>query len=392
LAQVVLAKPDLTQRGWERQAEQRGLERVAKMKALAVLRAYGGDVEEVANMLGMKPSTLRRWRRHWCRGNHLTMAPRGAPGRDASMDDKDEMSETIRRLGPGVGVAVLRGACPHVGRDEIRCLLHQIRQDWSDEHGISVESLLWTRPGTAWAMDYIEPPLPVDGIYKKILNVRDLASGKTLGAMPVYEESEQATIDFLLSLFVQYGPPFVIKMDNGGSVSSQAVLTFLDEHAVVCLLSPIRKPRYNGACEAGNGALEVRAHHLAAAEGHPDYWNCQNVLEAARLGNAYSRMRGPDGPTPDEAWLDRDQPGIKDRVAFSAEVSRVLSEEIRNERKELIKERKTNPGGRRPSFRLALARARRRAVQRVLESRGLLLVGRCRIPLPLSFVLRKRIG
>jgi transposase InsO family protein len=362
------------------------------MKVLALLRAYGGDVEEMANMLGMRPSTLRRWRRRWHSEGRLTMAPRGAPCREALAEDKDQMADIISRHGPGVGVAILRGACPHIGRDEIRCLLHELRQDWSDEHGISVESMEWTRPGSIWAMDYVKAPLPIDGIYKKVLNVRDLASGKTLGTMPVNEETAQATIDLLMSLFIQYGPPFVIKMDNGSPVAAQAVLDFLDENAVVYLLSPIRKPRYNGSIEAGNGALEVRAHHLAAAEGHPGYWNCQNVLEAGRLADAYSRPKGPKGPTPDEAWLLATPPGLTERRAFAAEVAQVLSEEIQNERKQLIKERKNNPGGRRPSVRLALARARRRAVRRVLESRGLLLVGRSRIPLPLSFVMRKRIA
>jgi hypothetical protein len=38
--------------------------------------------------------------------------------------------------------------------------------------------LHWTVPGSVWAMDFAEPPAPVDGVYDYLFSVRDLASGQ----------------------------------------------------------------------------------------------------------------------------------------------------------------------------------------------------------------------
>ena len=36
-----------------------------------------------------------------------------------------------------------------------------------------IRKLTWTRPGTVWAMDFTEPPNPVDEIFEQILVVDD---------------------------------------------------------------------------------------------------------------------------------------------------------------------------------------------------------------------------
>ena len=48
-----------------------------------------------------------------------------------------------------------------------------------------------------------------------MLTVRDLASGCTLAAMAVASEDAITTIDVLRALFAQYGPPLLLKADNG---------------------------------------------------------------------------------------------------------------------------------------------------------------------------------
>jgi hypothetical protein len=40
-----------------------------------------------------------------------------------------------------------------------------------------MQVLHWTRPGAVWAIDFAEPPLPIEGSYSRLLAVRDLASG-----------------------------------------------------------------------------------------------------------------------------------------------------------------------------------------------------------------------
>ena len=45
--------------------------------------------------------------------------------------------------------------------------------------------LTWPVTGSVWAIDYAEPPAPIDGRYDALLAVRDLASGMQLLWQPV---------------------------------------------------------------------------------------------------------------------------------------------------------------------------------------------------------------
>ena len=49
--------------------------------------------------------------------------------------------------------------------------------------------LHWSRPGEVWAMDHTEPLCRVDGLYRYILNIRDLASGMQLAWLPMEDQS-----------------------------------------------------------------------------------------------------------------------------------------------------------------------------------------------------------
>jgi hypothetical protein len=66
------------------------------------------------------------------------------------------------------------------------------------------------------------------------------------------------------------------------------------QQGVTLLLSPPDTPRYNGACQAGLGALKTRTDHLAARDGDPATWTC-NQVEAARL---QAKLRRSHASTP----------------------------------------------------------------------------------------------
>jgi transposase InsO family protein len=133
-----------------------------------------------------------------------------------------------------------------------------------------------------WARDHTSPPTPIDGDRRKILTVRDLATGCTLAAHAVLTDDAQSTIDILLSLFLAHGPPLVIKADNGPAFVARETRAVLAAHRVMILYSPPYLPRYNGACEAGNGVIKHLAHDLACRNGRPGRWTLDD-LEGARL-------------------------------------------------------------------------------------------------------------
>ena len=257
--------------------------------------------------------------------------------------------------------------------DNLRQRIERL-QRW--KHSELIYTLTWKNPGRVWAMDYTKPPMKVDGIYGKILNVRDLASGKTLASLPVIEESGENTRNLLLQLFVQYGAPLVIKSDNGSPLICQLVRSLLDSWGVTFLLSPPYWPQYNGSCEAGNGSLKIRAHHLAAANDRVDDWSCEDVEGARLQANELACSRRYGGLSPDEIWRDREAVTATERENFrillqkkrkdaSIKLSEILNEVILTEDK--LKE--------------LYADTERDAVRRTLESSGLLIERSKRIPL-----------
>jgi hypothetical protein len=149
-------------------------------------------------------------------------------------------------------------------------------------------------------MDYAEPPIPIDGAFDAILVVRDLASGMCLAADPVVSADAAATVATLQRLIASHGAPLVLKSDNGSHFRADGVARFLRAQRITPLHSPPYTPSYNGACEAGVGAIKTRSAILAARDGDPARWTCRHI-EAARL---WSNRVDTDrrGATPEAQW------------------------------------------------------------------------------------------
>jgi transposase InsO family protein len=171
-------------------------------------------------------------------------------------------------------------------------------------------------------MDFAQAPSAIDGQYPYLFAVRDLASGCQLLWLPVEAESAAAIIDALTCLFTIYGPPLVLKSDNGSAFIAHDTARLLDQWQVCALFSPPRLPAYNGACEAGIGSLKTRTHHQAAHHGHPEHWTIDNVEAAREEANELARPRGPSGPSPALLWQERRPIHQDERSEFRALVYR----------------------------------------------------------------------
>jgi len=328
----------------------------------------GVEYDASAELLGMHPATLRRWRRDW-RSDRLPARPRGRPAERASARDRAEVIGILDQMGVLVGVPRLQALFPGIAKREIEDLLARYRRLCWRRSGTLVQVLTWTKPGTVWAMDFTEPPTPVDGIYPYILAVRDLASGCQLAALPCDSESAFVAVAVLSSLFAEHGRPLVIKSDNGSAFISAEVAGLLESCGVVLLLSPPHTPRYNGSCEAGIGSVKTRAHHIAAAHGRPGEWTCDDV-EAARMQvNETGRPHGHLGPTPSTLWEAREAVTEAERHAFSEAVRR-MEPEARMD----LDLPATGPLGRRDAAAVA-----RISITRALVAHGLLELRRRRI-------------
>jgi len=360
------------------QRPKRERERQARKDAVTYLRiaASGGiSGREAAQTLGVAPQTLSSWKTAWSSGKR-SCRPRGRPCRGLSAERRSAVMECLHDHWPHIHVRRLREIFPDVPTRALEDLLCRYGHFRRRKDAECMYYLIWHKPGRVWAIDYSKPPLPIDGIYRKLLNVRDLASGKILESLPVEEESAEHTAHLLERLFAQYGPPLVIKCDNGSTLIAEEIQRLRELYEVEVLLSPPQWPQYNGSCEAGNGSIKIRAHHIACAHGRVTVWSCDDIESACLQANELVVLTRYNGLSPDEVWDGKDP---------------ITKEERKDFRKDLQKERED--GLKELSDRLsemankkerteAFAKAERDAVRRTLESSGLLTEKRRRIPLP----------
>lgn len=354
------------------QALRLDLRRRIKNRALALARwAARQDVglPAVAGRIGIAPRTLEEWScRHQCHA--LEDCPRGRHGCILSGPLRREVLDLLDHHDGRLGLPTLKALFPEVPRTA----LAQIRQDYVQDHDGSTEQLTWTRPGSVWAADYTKVPSPIDGRYPHVLSVRDLAASYHLLAWPIEHATAATSCAAFSNLFAAFGPPLVLKTDNGSHFIAGAVLDLLDEASVTLLPSPPRTPRYNGAAEAAIGAIKTRALAIAAAHGRPDCWSCDD-LEAARIeANRDARPWGPTGPAPQEQWNTRAAILAPDRQRFGASVAAAFAEEIDLYCQSAQASPESTPAV--PLGALQRAVLTRRAIRRALLDLGFLLLRR----------------
>jgi transposase InsO family protein len=371
-------------RGPERQHEQRTLEQQVRNDVIdftVQTRAKGWPLASLAEMLGVAVRTVRSWCQR-LRFAPLDFIPLGRPTKRSPLPVRHALLEVIDELGPSVSVADLREQFPEMGRRELEDFRARYRRVWRCQHTAQVSVLHWPQPGTVWAMDFTELPLTIDGRYRYLLAVRDLASGQQLLAWPTADMTEATVRSALSWLFATHGAPLVLKMDNGSAFRAGMAQEYLRRWDITSLFSPPRMPRYNGAIEAGIGSLKTRMERLAAHQGHPGVWTCDDVEAARREANANARPRGPNGPTPDQAWAARSPISAEARLHFQATV------ECHREA-ELAKVTGAGPGTVLGADWESLwtqkefAGEDRRAVSRALTTCGYLFITRRRIYLPI---------
>jgi hypothetical protein len=293
-----------------------------------VLGSEGFSCPQVARQIGLAPRTLCDWRCRWQR-DELDPRLRGRPPKQSTFCDRHEALEVVHEVGPHVGLPTLRAAFPIMPRGELIDLQAAYRRHYRATHRRSVETLEWTTPGRVWAMDHTQPPAPVDGHYRRVLAVRDLASGMQLAWLPVLDETAESTAAVLRLLFAQHGAPLVLKSDNGSPFISQLLYDLLTAWQVVPLFSPPQMPEYNGACEAGIGAMKVRTYSLAAVAGlslgdSPLSWTSEDLEAARQQANEFHRPWGHRGPTRTQLWASRQPITSDERAVFALTLARSL--------------------------------------------------------------------
>jgi transposase InsO family protein len=261
-------------------------------------------LNEASGMLGLCDETTREWRRR-CETGQLVPSLLGRPAYDCDGWTVREIRRFAWNIGPDVSVAFICEMIDWAPRSVVEEVLARWRAEIRHDRHVEIQTLTWEKPGRVWAMDWTEPDTTIDGLYKEVLVVRDLASGKILFTLPAETRDAELVRDVLKHLFLSHGAPLVLKSDNGKELIAEVVKDLLDEYGVEPLLSPEYYPQYNGAIEAGNGSLKTHAYYAAARHGRLGHWTADDIEEGRLKANETSRPWGWRGPSPDRRWAER---------------------------------------------------------------------------------------
>jgi transposase InsO family protein len=304
-------------RSVERQLERRRLERSVKRSVIALVR-LGRMMklgwERIAALLRLPLSTLRGWCAGW-REDRLAVSSRGRPLQRARREVRNTVLAVLVMLGAGISIEVLGELFPGVARRELQDIVARYRRVLR-KRGVLLHQLTWLNRGAVWATDCTEAPQPVDGTYRYVLSVRDLAAGKQLLALPVPDTSAQVVCDALRALFAEHGAPLVLKSDNGSGFIAADTRALLAKHGVQHLLSPPGTPSYNGACEAGIGGMKRRTELLAARNDRLLDWTCDDLFAALLWANYDHYPNGLAGGTAAGRFAVRPTLGEAERNTF----------------------------------------------------------------------------
>jgi hypothetical protein len=122
---------------------------------------------------------------------------------------------------------------------------------------------------------------------------------------------------------------------------------------------------------------------LAARNGRPGQWTCDDVEGARLMANETARPKGLHGPTPDEVWAARRPILADERDVFRSTVERFIAEA--HTRREASKAHRGIEYPQAEQIEIekrdALVRS---AIRRALVAHGYLSTRRRRIPLPIT--------
>lgn len=316
------AVPPVSSRVGEHAAQQgprREQECQARREAVRFVEEQSSSCRRAALCLRVSSRTLASWKRRKVRGE-LVPRLRGRPCREVTHGERVSVETLLDETGPRLGLPTLQACCSDVPRCVLAYLLAGYRRQFQAEHRLVVETLRWLCPGSVWAIDHSQPPRPIDGCFSQILAVRDLASGMQLAWTPVADAMAAEALPVLEALVAEHGPPLVLKSDNGSAFISQQFAEWLARWQIVPLFSPVRMPRYNGACEAGIGGMKRRTETIAAHHDRLIDWTCDDLFAALVWANEDHYPHGLVAGTAAARFAARPTLGTAERNTFRAAV------------------------------------------------------------------------
>jgi len=261
-----------------------------------------------------------------------------------------------------MGLEPLKRCFPEITRRETQEILGDYREHYRRTHPFLEIRLRWNLPGAVWAMDHT-----LEKGRGKVFSVKDLATGRQLLHQEVEDLGAERVIGELECLFESQGRPLVVKSDQGSAFKAAETESFMKRRGIFLLLSPARRPQYNGSIESRIRWLKCRTRFQTPGPGSAT--NAAATNRALALTNEHYCTQSKWPPI-DESL----------RVTFARAVEETADEAAQRG----LYTQRAWPRVRRNIWRHAIASA--------LEAHGILQVWRREIPLPKKFLFAARIS
>ena len=214
--------------------------------------------QRLCEYLVLPYASFRRWKHHIDRGQPALIKP--GPQKVAPLE-LEELHVHLFRLkhghqrSRGVG-RLYRQYQDQISRRDLQALMETVRREIVQQRQAELRRITWQVPGLVWSLDNAElVGLPSHKLH--LHQVQDLASRYKFTPWVGERVLGESVAARLEQLFLQQGPPLVLKRDNGSNLNHQAVDEVLARHLVIPLNSPPHYPPYNGGMEGAVRELKI---------------------------------------------------------------------------------------------------------------------------------------
>jgi transposase InsO family protein len=206
--------------------------------------------QRLCESVGLAYASFRRWKHRLEAGQPAILKP--GPRKVAPLS-LEELHVQLCRLKHGrqrsQGVGELyRHYQDQISRHDLQALIAAVRHAHAHQQHAALRHITWHVPGLVWSLD---DAALVRSVHHRLHlhQVQDLASRYKFTPWVGEQVLGETVAARLEQLFLQHGPPLVLKRDNGSNLNHQAVDEVLARHLVIPLNSPPHYPPYNGGIE-----------------------------------------------------------------------------------------------------------------------------------------------
>lgn len=282
----------------------------------AALLAKVADVSErglAARVLGVAPSTERRWRAHVGAGRPIRRR-RGGHRQPPSPQAEAKVRSLVRELNGLAGAESLSHSVGGVSRRTAAAIKADELSAMERERRARCQTVHVLRPGVVRGFDAMYTHTSAGWRYSLIAADSCVPYRTSIQTATRYDSGHVARV--LDDDFRTHGPPLVCRLDRAACQRTDEVDAVLAHHRVLRLHGPPHHPGYYGQLERQN--REHRAWLDALDVLDPDALDAASASMRTRL-NGLWRRRTLDWRTAEEVWMER-QPVNDDRAQLHDEV------------------------------------------------------------------------